>query len=126
MASPVKDAVISAGGWIVALATVLISAVVQWRKGSVDETGMVLGKWKELVDAHQSQISTLHQRIEQLLRENMEFRDRLDAAEKRIRELEQENTGLRRAIIQNSRSAGRYIELGGRNLEQDDIEGTQQ
>lgn len=99
---------------MLALLVALVSAVVQWRKGSVDESALVLGKWKELVDAHQSQIEILNSEIKSLRQRltdaEKEFADYRRATDKRIQELVDENAGLRRAIIQNSRSGATLIE----------------
>lgn len=91
------------GGWLVGLLTVLGTIFYNSRKVQVDESALVLGKWKDLVEAHQSQISTLNAELTAL-------RERLLKAEERIRQLEDENAGLRRSIIQNSQSA--VVELG--------------
>lgn len=100
------------GGWFTALAVAVVGALVQWRKGSVDESVAVLGEWKKLLDTHQKQLEMMQVRIDGLVRDNADLRLRLDSAEKRIRELEDENAGLKRAIIQNSRSTA--IQIGKR------------
>ena len=109
-----NDLFVTFGGWVLALLVALVSAVVQWRKGSVDESALVLGKWKELVDAHQSQIEILNAEIkslrERLTASEKEFAEYRRATDKRIQELVDENAGLRRAIIQNSRSGATLIE----------------
>ena len=116
---------VTVGGWVLALLVALVSGIVQWRKGSVDETAMVLGKWKELVDAHQTQIEVLNNQIAAQALELKDVRERLVKAEQRIRELEEENAGLKRAVIQNSQSAALRL---GRTFEQGEempIEGTE-
>lgn len=104
-----NDTIVQFGGWIVAIVVAVITAAVQWRKGSVDESALVLGKWKDLVDAHQSQIGTLNAEIESLRKRlaanEVEFSQYRRETEKRMRSLEDENAGLRRMIAQNSQSA---------------------
>lgn len=108
-----SDAIVTFGGWIVALLVAVGTAAVQWRKGNIDESAMILGKWKELVDAHQSQITTLTGQIAELT-------ERLAVAERRIRELEEENAGLKRAIAQNSQSAVYALHKPRRGRKADD------
>jgi hypothetical protein len=97
------------GGWIVSGLTILGTFIYNSRRVEVDESAMVLGKWKELVEAHQSQIGSLKAEI-------AELRERLMKTEARIRELEEINSsqkiayeqqiaGLQRQIAQNSRAA---------------------
>ncbi len=89
------------------------------RKGDIDESAIVLGKWKELVEQHQSDIKVLKEEFATYktsstaefaaykaatVAETADLRERLIAAEKRITELETENAGLKRAIAQNSQS----------------------
>lgn len=96
--------IVTFGGWALALLVALVGAAVQWRKGSVDESALVLGKWKELVDTHQKQIGLMQGRIDTLTSENTDLRARLDKAEKRIREQDEEIDGLKRRFLQNSSS----------------------
>lgn len=102
-------------GWL-GYALAAITIIVAWfrdrRKADVDESTLILGKWKELVEQHEKTLAALNGEIAGL-------RDRLNAAEGRIRDLEEErrgdrrriadleneNAGLKRAIAQNSRSA---------------------
>lgn len=86
------------------------------RKADVDESAIILAKWKELVEHHEERLSTLGGEIESL-------RKRLAAAESRIselqadlekertarRKLEAENAGLKRAIAQNSKSTAHLL-----------------
>ncbi len=104
-----SDWAISLGGWLVALFVAFVSGVVQWRKGSVDETALVLGKWKDLVEAHQSSITALHTQIASQAEEIADLRKRVIKLEERERELLDENAGLKRAIAQHSRSTAFQI-----------------
>lgn len=107
------------GAVILAIIGPVLTWLVARRKVSVDESALVLGKWKELVEAHQGQIKSLNEEIA-TLRDRLavnekaftEYREANDsekreyrrATEKRIRDLEEENAGLKRAILQNSSS----------------------
>lgn len=123
----------SLGGWIATISTFILG-ILMWRvqvsKGKVDESATVLKAWKEMVDAHQLQINGMREEfatykksaIEEFsaykktaLDEITALRDRLAAADaefaayrretdKRIRDLEEENAGLKRAIVQSDRS----------------------
>lgn len=86
------------GGWIVAIITIVSTFVYNNRKVQVDESALVLGQWRALVENHQGQIAVMAKEITDL-------RERLGKAEMRIRDLEDENAGLKRAIAQNSQSA---------------------
>lgn len=104
-------------GYLVAVLTVVVTFLVNWRKGKVDESAVVLGKWKELVDAHEGQIRRLNEefeahrqearteisrlgdRIAHLERENSQLRQK-------VAQMEDENAGLKRMIAQNSQSTG--------------------
>ncbi len=121
-----NDLVVTVGGWVLALLVALVSAVTHWRKGNVDETTMVLGKWKELVDAHQTQIGALTQEItalrERLVATETAFADYRRVTDKRIRELEDENAGLKRAIVQNSQSAAFVLTRQRKRNDKQDVD----
>lgn len=107
----------TAYGWIAFVLLGIGTFFLNFRKGKVDESALVLGKWKELVDAHEAQIKRLNEdfeahrdearkeiarlglRIADLEREN-------SALKQRLAQLEDENAGLKRTIIQNSQSTG--------------------
>lgn len=90
------------GGWAIALILGLFTLVTQLRKSKVDESALILGKWQELVATHERQLTSMRVEVDDL-------RSRLNAAERRIIELETENAGLKRAIAQNSRSAAVFL-----------------
>lgn len=96
-------------GWVAAVVGPYLVYRATSRKTDIDESAIVLGKWKELVDAHERSLASLNREIDSL-------RDRLVTAEKRISDqdgeiaaLREENAGLRRAIAQNSQSTAMLI-----------------
>lgn len=101
------------GGWIIGALTLLVTFLANRRKGQIDESALVLGKWKELVDQHQLAIKDIREEFAEYKRSAMaeigELRDRLSKAEHRIVELELENAGLKRAIAQNSQSTAQML-----------------
>lgn len=103
-------------GWVVAIVAPLLVFLATNRKTDVDESAMILGKWKELVEAHEKAIAAVREEFatyrKSALEEIADLRTRLSAAERRIGELETENAGLKRAIAQNSQSTAHL--LGGR------------
>lgn len=96
-------------GYVVAFLTLAFAYIRDRRKGDVDESTLILGKWKELVEQHQSDIKMLKDEFavykQTAIAEIADLRTRLIHAEKRITELEAENAGLKRAIAQNSQSS---------------------
>lgn len=83
------------GGTLIALFTIVTTYLVNRRKVRVDESALVLTKWKELYDAHEKRIATYEKRIEgyerrieALTGEITLLRDRLSTAEDRILALE--------------------------------------
>ena len=111
--SLVPDSPAAWGGYAVALVTFLFTWLRDRRKNDIDESALVLGKWKELVEQHQSAIKDIRAEFAAYkttaMQEVADLRHRLRGAEKRISELEAENTGLKRAIAQNSQSAAYQI-----------------
>lgn len=75
-------------GYLLALATFIGAVLRDRRKADVDESAIVLGEWKKLIEAHQSQIKSLTDEVSAL-------RGRLSQAEERIAALEEENRRLR-------------------------------
>lgn len=111
----------SVGGWSALLgwATAVVGPIFVFlttrRKTDVDESAVILGKWKELVEAHETAIKRL---TEDFARERTRWQSENDRLQHRVTELETENarlkddiTGLKRAIAQNSQSAA--FQLGG-------------
>lgn len=110
------EGVLSWAGYVVAALTIIVTWFQSKRKGDIDESALILGKWKELVEQHQSDIRGIREEftayktsaleeISALRTRVREAEDRSLALEKRVSELETENAGLKRAIAQNSRSA---------------------
>ena len=112
-------------GGVVATLGVIVGWFQSHKKAEIDESALVLGKWKELVEQHQSDIKDLKEEfhayrknaedeleaVRHRLREvENEFTEYRRTSEKRMSELENENIGLKRAIIQNSRSTA--VQLG--------------
>jgi DNA repair exonuclease SbcCD ATPase subunit len=107
-------------GYGLAAITAVGGVILNRRKHDIDESALVLGKWKELVDQHQSAIKELREEFasykSEAVKEIADLRQRLRAAENRISELEAENAGLKRAIAQNSQSTATFL---GRALPED-------
>lgn len=128
------DSLTAWGGYLIGILTVIVAVIRDQRKSDIDESTLILGKWKELVDQHQTDIKALKEEFATYKRASTEefaaykqtaiaeiadLRVRLNTAEKRIGELETENTGLKRAIAQNSQSTA--FQLQRRNDEDDDM-----
>lgn len=109
-------------GYLVAVLTIAVTFIVNWRKGKIDESALVLGEWRRLYEAHEKrieayegqitrltdefdahreearkEISRLGDRIMHLEQENSQLRQK-------VAQLEDENVGLKRMIAQNSQS----------------------
>ncbi len=102
-------------GYAIAILTVVGTWLRERRKGDIDESALVLGKWKELVERHERALQAQQEEFkafrtsaletERTLRVDLtDLRDRLRTAEGRIGELERENEGLKRTIAQNSQT----------------------
>ncbi|WP_312487147.1 hypothetical protein [Sphingomonas sp.] len=95
-------------GWVVALVGPFLVYLATRRKTDVDESAMILGKWKELVEAHEKAIAAVREEFavyrKSALDEIADLRTRLVAAERELIELKAENAGLKRSIAQNSQS----------------------
>jgi len=91
-------------GWIVAALVAVFTFVSNMRKTDVDQSAIILGKWKELVEQHEKTLATLNREIDSLRERLVAAESGLVAANKRITELETENAALKRAIAQNSQS----------------------
>lgn len=107
-------------GWVAAFVAPLLVWLASRRKSDIDESAMILGKWKELVEAHEAAIKRL---TEEFARERTRWQGENDRLQKRVDELEAEGrakdvkikgledevTGLKRAIAQNSQSAAFHL-----------------
>lgn len=116
-------------GWAVGLVAPILVYLATRRKSDIDESQVILGKWKELVEAHEASIKRLNEDFDRERRRSASENDRLMA---RVSELETkvsdqateiealkaENAGLKRAIAQNSQSAA--YELGTRTRRNSD------
>jgi chromosome segregation ATPase len=93
-------------GWIIAALTILTAFIVNWRKGKIDQSALVLGEWKKLYDAHEK-------RVEALTAEISGLRERLTEAESRIRHLEEVVVQKDHAIIEKDKYiAGLEAQIG--------------
>lgn len=106
-------------GWVMAIVAPLLVFWATNRKTDVDESAMILGKWKELVEAHENAIKAVREEFSAYrttaIAEIADLRTRLVSAERRITELETENAGLKRSIAQNSRSTAHILGAAGRS-----------
>lgn len=92
------------GGWIVALLLGLFTLLTQMRKARVDESAIVLAKWKELVESHDRDLAAMREELRAERQENTSLRAELRKAESEIRALKEEVAGLRRLIAQLGQS----------------------
>lgn len=133
-----KELVEHLPAWLGYVTTLLVAVgayLQNRRKGDIDESALVLGKWKELVEQHQSDIRAIKDEFAaykvastaefaaykaSTVTETSDLRTRLSKAENRITELETENAGLKRAIAQNSQSTAYQL---GRRAADDEIVG---
>ncbi|MBI0474208.1 hypothetical protein D9601_02360 [Sphingomonas sp. MA1305] len=105
-------------GWVAAAIGPFTVYLTMRRKTDVDESAMILGKWKELVEAHEKAIAAVREEFASYrvtaIAEIADLRTRLSKAEMRITELEVENAGLKRSIAQNSQSTAHMLGSPGR------------
>lgn len=113
---------VTVGGWLVAILVAIFTFIAQWRKGGVEETAVVLTKWKELVEAHESQIRGLHGEITELRALAKERMERIEALEreraddrKRIEALEKELKGTKDNLKQQAASFAEQLKRLGHN-----------
>jgi hypothetical protein len=103
-------------GWIAAAVGPLLVWASTNRKTDVDESAVILGKWKELVEAHEAAIKRLTEDFDRERKRWTEDIIRMTARiveletegrqkDVRIKGLEDEVSGLRRSIAQNSQSS---------------------
>lgn len=114
-------------GWVAAVVTPSLMWLAARRKTDVDESAVILGKWKELVEAHETSIKRLTEDFERDRQRSIDeiksLREEASGLRVRIRDLEAagrekdgqidalkaEVRGLRDSIIQNSRSSAQLI-----------------
>lgn len=120
---------VTVGGWLVAILVAIFTFIAQWRKGGVEETAMVLGKWKELVEAHEHQIEGLHGQIKTLTEKVValesaaaDLRKTASGLERvaedrlhRIEHLERELEGAKRNLKQQAESFAEQLKRLGHN-----------
>lgn len=120
---------------LVGLLGVLFGWLTSRRKSHVDESALILGKWKELVDTHEGAIKRL---TDEFASYRATAREEVEALRKRLKEVEEEFAsyrkstdehlrkkddeirGLKRAIGQNSRSTA--FRLGGLEVHREKAE----
>lgn len=109
-------------GWAAAVLGPLLMWIASRRKADIDESALILQKWKEIVDAHESAIKRLTEDFERERKrwsdENAALRHRVTEVETENRALRDEVAGLKRAIAQNSKSTA--YQLGGRGRRNSD------
>lgn len=103
------------GGWAVAIIIALFTFMAQWRKGGAEETAVVLTKWKELVDAHEKQISGLRKEIDIMRQRIHELEIVVEEQRKEITQLTQTLEGERRQAAQQAKSFRRQLRDLGKN-----------
>lgn len=113
---------IALGGWAVAIVIGLFTFIAQMRRGGVEETAVVLGKWKELVEAHEKQIEGLNGEISRLKQRVAELEELAERQIETIKQLSADLEGERRQAQQQARSFRRQLEQLGinENLEKRD------
>lgn len=92
------------GGVLATLIGVFVTGRLQSRKTDVDESAIVLGKWKELVETHERQLAKALAEIDAVRKRVLDLETENTTLKRRVSELESENAGLKRAIAQNSQS----------------------
>lgn len=101
---------VTVGGWVVAIVLGAFTAITQFRKSRVDESALILGSWKEMVEAHKAMVNQHDAELKELreyLRVEREDNEKLRT---RVHELEDQVAGLRRNIAQLGQSTA--IQLG--------------
>lgn len=120
------NAWVTAGSLLAALLTIVFTALANRRKSEIDESTLVLGKWKELVEAHESRLKRMNEDFEAYRINSREEREALKARvaelehkvksledghaaairdrDEQIRARDEEIAGLKAAIRANSRS----------------------
>lgn len=111
-------------GWALSAILGLFAVITQLRKAKVDESALVLGKWKELVETHEAAISRINDEFGRYREQANSELDRLKRAyddlerkfaeyraetDEKLRTKDEQITGLLRAIAQNSKSAAHML-----------------
>ena len=96
-------------GYLFGLAMLLFPFLVNWKKGKVDESAMILGRWKDMVDQHAEDIKELRDELRNERAENARLRSSLADAHEEIGRLKDEVVGLKRMIAQNSQSTAQML-----------------
>lgn len=110
-----QSLLVAVGGWAVAILIALFTFIVQFRKGGVDETAMVLDKWKELVAAHEAQINGMRAELEAMRRRINELEEVVERQNAEIVSLNKQLEGERRQSQQQSRSFREQLRRLGKN-----------
>lgn len=110
------------GGWIVGAAAVIGTFLYNRSKIEIDESALVLAKWKELA-AQMDAMAIRHEtEMRELRAELRAERDENAKLRKRVQELEDQVVGLKRAIAQNSKSAAYHLLRGSGVPSDEDVE----
>lgn len=119
------------GGYAIAALTILFTWLrerskqeVDGKKVEVDEAGVVIGGWKALYEAQQTQLTALagrvaaaEQRIADLVQQHAdEISTMKTQHEDAIRERDRQIEGLRRQIGQNSKSTAQMLGRSGEEI----------
>lgn len=106
------------GGWLTSLLFGGLLLRLKFRKANLDDTSVAFEALQKICERNENEISTLRSRLHEtdglLDRERRERREAEDKYHLQINELRDQVEGLKRAIIQNSRSAVQVID-GGKN-----------
>lgn len=98
-------------GFVIALGGIVFPFAVAWRRGKVDESAAILGRWKEMVDQHAEDIKALRDELRIERNDNAILREELSEARRKIVELEDQVTGLRRQLAMYIGPEGYLVDL---------------
>jgi predicted nucleic acid-binding Zn-ribbon protein len=79
--------IVTIGAILVSIMSLVFTAFATRKKSAIDESTLVLGKWKELVEAHEERIKRMNEDFEAYRRNSREEREALKA---RVSELEEQ------------------------------------
>lgn len=116
---------VAVGGWAVAIIIALFTFIAQMRKGGTDETAMVLAKWKELVEAHESQINGMRAELDNMRRRIHELEGVVAQQNNEIILLTQQLEGERRQSQQQALSFRNQLRELGKNDVPEERNGTE-